>query len=277
MINTKQNKTNDVKFKNLILFFVASSSILISGFIVGGTKDYYQLALLLWCNITGVFLVYRLNDTIDQNRDLKFNIMSFIAIPLHKMVVIQFLVIVIPLAFIYLNPFILTILSISASLGILYSINFKFGAYQFRLKNVFFVKNMLIGVTWGSLILIGATNYSNPFLTPLFVFVSAQVFLGGMIRDIPDLEKDKLAKVQSFPVVLGIPATVIFMHLINVGFTAYLISTFYSTEILLLFGVSALWRTMNIFLVGKNPANRKWSQSMNLTTCVLILLMLLIL
>lgn len=266
-----------MKFKNLLLFFVASSSLIVSGFIVGNTKDLYQLGLLLWCNFTGVFLVYRLNDSIDQNRDLKFNIISFFAIPLHKLVVLQFLIVLIPLSVIYLNSFILTILSIAASLGILYSINFKIGAYQFRLKNVFLVKNLLIGLTWGSLVLIGAGSLVNPFLTLLFVFASTQVFLGGMIRDIPDLEKDKLAKVQSFPVILGVPATISFMHLVNIGVASYVMYTMFHWQIVVFFGVPTLWRSINIYLVGKSPSNREWSQYMNLFTCVIILLMLLLL
>jgi 4-hydroxybenzoate polyprenyltransferase len=270
------NTGKEVQFKNLIWFFLASNSLILSGYFVSPRLSYFQLILLIWINFTGVFLVYRLNDCIDQHRDLKFNIKSFFSYRLHQIIVALFVFGVIPLSIIFLNSFVLSLLIIGAVLGIIYSINFKIGKKEFRLKNVFLIKNLLIGIVWGSLVLLGAGTNISVAANLIFIFACVQVFIGGIIRDIPDIEKDRNSGVKSFPVKIGIPATIKLLHIVNVA-SFFVVFLKLSSLMVLgpVFGVTVLWRIRNLNLLAEEPNNRKWSQVMNLVTCVLILFMLL--
>jgi 4-hydroxybenzoate polyprenyltransferase len=242
----------------------------LAGYIISNEKDIIALLLLLWCNIFGVLLVYRLNDIIDQNKDLTFNLRHFFSYPLHVVMVLQFILVTLPLVFVYINPFVFLVLAISAPVGILYSITFVWRGVPFRLKNLFLVKNFLIGIVWGALILIGAGNFDGVFVPILFTFASVQVFIGGIIRDIPDVDKDRYAGVESLPVVLGIPNTITISQTLNLGFFSYCFFTGQPSYVLIAIAIPTVWRMVNLMLLSLDPYNSRWSQSMNLFTCVLI-------
>ena len=171
-----------------------------------------------------------------------------------------------------IDSFVFIALSIAAITGPLYSISFKIGGSIFRFKNVFIVKNLLIGLIWGSLVLIGAGQIDDALIQLIFIFASVQVFIGGIIRDIPDLEKDKQSGVKSLPVVLGIPVTILVIHLANLSLLFYCIFQKFEQPLLIFITIPTAWRAMNIYLLGLAPNNNNWSQWMNLFTCVLILL-----
>ena len=101
----------------------------------------------------------------------------------------------------------------------------------------------------------------------LFIYCSSQVFIGGVIRDIPDLKVDKGNGVNSLPVVLGVSTTIKLMHLINL---LSLVFCFFIENYFLLFLIPSTWRFLNLLLLSSSPNNLKWSQKMNLFTCVLI-------
>ncbi|GAB5417071.1 MAG: hypothetical protein Crog4KO_19370 [Crocinitomicaceae bacterium] len=259
-----------VNFKKLQGFFTASSALVLAGYFVSEEKDSIALLLLLWCNIFGVFLVYRLNDIIDQDKDLSFNLRHFFSYPIHVIMVLQFFLVTLPLVLIYVNPFVFIVLGISAIVGVLYSITFQFGDYTFRLKNIFLVKNILIGVIWGALILIGAGSFEGNVIPILFAFASTQVLIGGIIRDVPDIEKDYFAGVNSLPVIIGIPATIIFCHALNLGFMSYCFISGQPGFMLFAVSIPTIWRLINLILLARDPYEPRWSQSMNLFTCALI-------
>jgi 4-hydroxybenzoate polyprenyltransferase len=271
-LSADQHTSNTIRFKSLVWFFTASTSLLLTGFLVGGIFDICHLLILMWCNFIGVFLVYRFNDCIDQDQDLKFNLKFFFSFRVHRIVVGQFVLITIPIAIYFLNIFTLSVLAIGAIAGVLYSVNFRIGNFQFRLKNIFLVKNLLIGAIWGSLILAGAGRFDYRELVELlFLYTSLQVFIGGMIRDVPDLEKDRLAGVKSFPVVFGIRNTIIFMHIVN--FASYAITAYiYKEPALALLPLPTAWRFVNLLLLSTAPNDKRWHQIMNLSTCTLILI-----
>lgn len=261
-------------FKNLRWFLIASLSLLLSGFVLAEKEDLLQLALLVWCNVIGVFLVYRLNDCIDQHLDLKFNIKSFLSYSTHKFVFFQFIFLTIPICFYLIDFFTLMVLSISAAVGILYSINFKIGNRILRLKHIFLVKNLSIGIVWGSLILIGAGSIENKEIVALFVFVSMQVFIGGIIRDVPDVQKDEESGVRSFPVVCGIPHTITFLHLVNLSCFVVLFIGDFKFHSLLFILIVVSWRAINLIFLKRFLLNKRWSQDANLFTCLLIFILI---
>ncbi|MFN5417866.1 MAG: UbiA family prenyltransferase, partial [Flavobacteriia bacterium] len=211
---------------------------------------------------------------IDQHKHLTFNIKSFLSFPIHKFVFFQFILLVIPISFYFINFFTFFILGISAIVGVLYSISFKIGNTRFRLKNIFLVKNFLIGIIWGNLILIGAGSISNKEILTLFVFVSIQVFIGGIIRDIPDLKKDKEANVRSFPVVFGTAKTILFLQIINLSSLAVLVIGEFSFYNLIFILIVVFWRAINLVFLKRQPFRKLWSQSANLFTCLLIFILI---
>ena len=262
----------EINYKNLIWFYIASVSLLLSGFIISYNQPLLTLFTLTWCIISGLFLIYRFNDYVDQDVELKFNIYPFLALPLNLIMFLQLVFITIPITIYSIEKETLYILSLSSILGFLYSVNFQFNNRSFKLKNIFFVKNALIGIVWGSLVLIGSNNIFQRNIIPLFLYASIQVFIGGVIRDIPDLKKDKLNNVKSFPVVLGINYTIYIMHLIN--FTS-IILIFFNYNNLLIFTVFLIpffWRSCNLLLLNSHSNNLRITEWMNLFTCVLILI-----
>ena len=259
-----------ITHKNLLWFYVASVSLLLSGSIISYNHSLLKLFVLVWCNISGVFLIYRFNDFTDHESAFRFNIVRFLSTPSHLIVTLQLLFFAIPAAFLSLEKEILWILSIASILGFIYSFNFKLKNYSFKLKNIFLVKNLLIGLVWGSLVLIGSENlyYENVFF--LFVYCSLQVFIGGVIRDVPDLKMDEKNGVNSLPVVLGVANTIKLMHFIN--FISLILYLFIDNNLIffLFFLIPFFWRCFNLLLLKGSPNNLKWSQTMNLFTCVLI-------
>lgn len=274
-LNQPQAYLPRTNFKKLNLFGLASGSLLLSGFLLRPEADWKILVILIWCNLSGVFLIYRLNDCIDQDADLKFNLSYFFSYRLHQLVVGQFILLAIPAAFFYLDFFTLQILSVSALAGTIYSLSFKLNGKLFRIKNVFLLKNSLIGTVWGALILIGAGNLNPPLILSLFVFTSLQVVIGSLIRDVPDLEKDKNSGVKSLPVVLGLKPTFWFMQTANVlsVFSGFLCD--WHPLMFTLIPTIVLWRLTNIIFLQKNTKSVLWGQQVNLLTCVLIAVIIL--
>ena len=249
--------------------------MLATGFLLNQKQDPLNFAILIWANITGVFLVYRLNDCVDQREDLKFNLKHFFSYKLHLVAVGQLTLITIPLAFYFLSEFSLLILSISAVLGMLYSLSFGRGEKQFRIKNLFFIKNLMIGSVWGALVLIGAGEYNDQILA-FFIFSSAQVFVGSMVRDVPDLDKDSAAGVKSFPVIIGVGSTFVVMHAVNLTSIGAAAFSNWNENVLIVMFVSTIWRMVGLYFLTKNHNSRFWSQTANLLTCVLIPIILMI-
>ncbi|MEX1002401.1 MAG: UbiA family prenyltransferase [Crocinitomicaceae bacterium] len=258
---------------------MASASLLISGWLLSADHDWKTLAFLLYCNLSGVFLVYRLNDCVDQNSRLTFNLKQFFSYPLHRFVVIQFVVIAIPLAILWLNDFRITVLAVSAIVGVLYSLSFQWGQKQYRIKNIFILKNLLIGAAWGALVLIGSGHLQSDFVRCLFIFCTLQVIIGSVIRDVPDVEKDHLNRVKSLPVVIGEKRTLFLMQLLNLFSFLSLILIDWKPGWLIAFTAVIIWRTINLFQLSaaKGAAQKYWSQTFNLLCCVLIFFAILIL
>lgn len=274
-MNQAQAYLPRTNFKKLNLFVLASGSLLLSGYLLRSEPDWKILTILLWCNLSGVFLIYRLNDCIDQDADLKLNLSYFFSYRLHQFVVAQFIVLTIPAALFYLDLFTLKILAASALAGTIYSLSFKLNGKLFRIKNVFLLKNSLIGIVWGALILIGAGELKHPALLSLFVFTSVQVMIGSLIRDVPDLEKDKISGVKSLPVVLGLKPTFWFMHAANLLSVLSGFLCEWNPMMIVIIASIFIWRLVNIIFLQRNATSILWGQRVNLMTCVLIAVIIL--
>lgn len=274
--NSAVDVSENVQYKPLYLFFLAANSLLLSGYILNEFSNVYQLLFIQWCGICGIFFIYRLNDFIDQTHDFRFHLKRFLSSKLHAFFVFQLLLITLPFSFYFLSSTQLALLTLICLLGIIYSLSFSIGSRSYRIKNMFFLKNVFIGFSWGCLILVGADSVSNSLVLGLFVFTCAQVTIGSIIRDIPDIEKDRTFMVKSVPVSLGIPLTLTILHILNIlslgiGFIIKANNNF----VMLMF-IVVVWRTICLVSIRQNTSSKLWLQTFNLLTCFLIFLILLI-
>ena len=257
----------------LMRFAFASAALILCGFFLQSNKSVLILTALLLCNFSGVFIIYRLNDCMNPNENLLTNLKLFVQTPFHLILSLVFIGLVIPFAFLTLNSTSLLMLIFSAMLGVFYTITLKLNQQGIRLKNIFLIKNILIGIGWGNLIIIGAGAFSPKFILNLYIFVVIQVFIGSMIRDVVDTEQDIRLNIKSFPVVMGVSNTIKFMHILNIVTGCIFALTFRYEGIALVVIVSTIWRTINIFFLAKDLNSNFWSQSGNLFTCLVILIM----
>ncbi len=263
-------ETQKIFFKKLSLFFVTALSLLFAGVFSNTTINYAQLSILFVSSLCGVFIIYRVNDLIDHNQQLKFKTKQFLQYKEHVIVAI-ILILTIPLALIYLSSFSFLALALTAILGVGYSVTLSILGREYRLKNIFLLKNISIGLAWGMLILIGAGTIQSNYIIALFGLATLQVFIGSMIRDIPDIEKDKSEGVQSMPAVIGIRNTILVMHIANISSVFLLLINNAPLFRFVLFSVM-IWRFFNLFLLSRNPYSFLWSQTINLLTCTIFLL-----
>ncbi|MES2593099.1 MAG: UbiA family prenyltransferase [Bacteroidota bacterium] len=268
--------STEIKLKPLYLFFVAANSLLLAGNILINTVNIPQLILLQWCGISGIFLIYRFNDFIDQTHDFKFNIRRFLSIKLHIIILGQLFLITLPAAFYLLSAFHILILIIICILGILYSLTFPYNGRNYRVKNIFLVKNIFIGFAWGSLILVGAGVFANDLISGLFIFTSIQVTIGSIIRDIPDIARDKTDNVKSLPVIFGTEKTLNLLHILNALSLLAGCLMEKSNAFLLLMLITISWRAFSLVKIQNNHHSRLWTQTFNLLTCFLILVIILV-
>lgn len=260
------------RYKKLTWFFIAAASVVGSGCVLMHHFNYTELLVILWCTVGGTFLIYRINDYIDTEHAFRFNVRAFLKEKRHMIIVAHLFLIAFPVAFFTITPFSFIVLASVAALGVFYSITFPLGAFQFRLKNVFLLKNISIGIAWGSLVLVGAGKLLVPDVVALFLFTSIQVAIGSMIRDIPDLEKDREAGAKTFPVLYGGKATMRFLFLANILSAAVLVYPRITKGIIGVIAITVLWRTVNLLKLNRNINDRLWGQTLNLFTCTIIFL-----
>jgi len=263
--------------KKYLWFFAASSALVVTGYLISDALSFGAFLLLLWINLVGVFLIYRINDCFAQYGKFISNVVDFLRHPLHLILTLQLIVVVMPLSILLLPKPVLYILNVMALMGILYCSNVRLFGTQFRFKDILFVKNIMIGSAWGALVLIGGAVSHDSLLLIFFLIASIQVTIGGIIRDIPDIDFDRSKGVRTLPVVFGLKKTMRFLNLLNASIL--LLPVFFGGEsgVWLFSIIVAGWRLTNLGLLERNVKVVFFSQWMNLFTCVIFLIATLIL
>lgn len=261
---------SEVYFKPLLYFYLGAISLLATGLAINPIFKWADAFFLIWSTITGIFLTYRFNDFIDQSEGFKFDLAKFLKEKSHIFAIVQFLILMLPLAVQYLSTMRIITLGVMFVLGLAYSVNLEFKNFKFRIKHIFLLKNILIGLCWAGLIAVGANNLNEDLTIALVCFTTIQVFIGSSIRDLNDIEKDSEEYVHSIPVVLGPHKSFILYHLLNLSsfFVFYLLYP----QTLNLIGalIATLWRMLLLVKIQQRPNNRLWSQRLNLLTCSVI-------
>ncbi|MFY0688763.1 MAG: UbiA family prenyltransferase [Cyclobacteriaceae bacterium] len=254
-----------------ILFYLAASALILSGAVFNQSySSEIWIALSVICTI-GTYIIYNLNSIMKQTGVLNYQSAQQ---GIDKYFTGLGVLICISIAIKYLNNFQWVCLFVIAIMGIAYSYKWNPQSKNpFMLKKVFFIKNLIIGIGWGLLVLVGYGNLEMEIVNWVTVFASLQVIVGSIMRDVKDKERDILLGYKTLPVVLGIPQTIWICHLINLtSITPFLLLS--PATLSLYLGVIILWRSAILEGVRIKGSNNLFTQKLNLISCVLILIMI---
>ena len=265
---------NVIKLKRLMLFFFASVSLLICGSLLNGNVSRDIIIIMVAGVLCGVVLLYDARD-IDREAGFFKRTKQFFS---YKSLAFFFLLLIalIPFAYLSLSHLSFFLFAFSGSLGILYSLSFKKNDMIFKLKNVLIIKNLLIGLAWGLLVIIGAGDLENQFSIIISIFAIVQVFLGSIIRDLSDRELDASRGVNSIPVIFGENRTILIMHIINIASLFILFFPQSNLNLMIFLLIIVAWRFFNLIGIKGNTHSVFWGQTVNLFTCCLFLIIALI-
>ena len=254
------------------MFLAGVLSLIFGGIIIGEHFESKQFIILSISGLSGVMLLY--NDKNHLPNENWFNVLAWFLKRKSNVLFIVTSLILIPFSLLHLSILSFALLSFTVIIGVMYSLNFKIGNTEFKLKNILFLKNILIGLGWGSLVTIGAGRFAEDQVIFLTIFMILQVFLGSIIRDLPDVKSDIKNGVKSIPVVFGISNSIWIMHIINLSALLLLIDT--SFELRLVIIILVTWRFINLLLIKLIGINKHLIQTFNLATCYLFFIILLL-
>lgn len=177
------------------------------------------------------------------------------------------------LAFPYLTFFQWSVIGLIAFLSALYQVQIPFVKLQFEFKKRLLVKNILIGLSWAALIPLGAGHFTAPEIQFLFWFMAVQVGYGSVIRDITDIAHDKKHQLQTLPIIYGVSKTIRILQLVN--WSSFLLALYfaYDSELRWIYAVAFLvigYKSLLLYKVKQNPTAKRWTQYLNISTCMLI-------
>ncbi len=258
------------KINSLVLFFFASISLLISGKLINNSFSFESLLIETLLVLCGIFLIYNFIN-FEKTTCFSSKIKHFLSYKT-QLIFCLLLIILIPLAYIKLSNFSFFIFAFSAFLGVIYSFPIQLKNKVLKLKDVFFLKNLLIGIAWGALVLVGAGSLENNLAIYISIFASIQVFIGSVIRDLRDVECDTNNNTRTFPVVFGVKNTLIILNLTNLSSILIYLFSDYNPKLLVFFSIIIFWRLITLLNLKGNIDSVFWGQTANLFTCCLFLI-----
>ena len=268
------NKEKRFQLKPIHLFLIAANSLLFSGFLFNLNQSILQFLFLFLSCSSGVYIIYKLIYLFDFSSGFIENKRNLMKTKRNWLFVISFAFLVIPLSIYTLSFFQIGLFISISFLGVLYSFPIRTNKKILKVKNVFILKNILIGACWGCLVLIGANDYESKEVLELALFCSLQVFIGSVIRDVPDLLLDSKKGAYTLPVVLGVSKTIGFIHIVNL-ISVFLLIYLNPSFSVIIFVVS-IFRLFTLIQIKRNEHLKMWTQTANLSTCFLIFLLQLI-
>lgn len=153
-------------------------------------------------------------------------------------------------------------------LGFSYSYPINTSSGVFRLKSLTGIKSAWIGVGWALLVYLGAGTFEMDYAHWAAAFVSLQVMAGSVLRDLDDLEEDRISGTRTLPLVLGENATYAFLHALNLS--SGLMLFFMPLPWALWWLIVLAWRAVNLEWLRLGSPGRYATQYMNLATCGVI-------
>ncbi|WP_406660416.1 UbiA family prenyltransferase [Methanolobus sp. ZRKC3] len=195
--------------ENLATLNLLKSSVLVS--ISGALRIHIAFLLLhissifLHCFAGGliIYSVYTLDRAMDAEEDSVNR--SELKGASNKIALLLSLICFIIGATILASSGMLLIAFIPLITGYLYTKGLDLGRFKLRLKGGMGIKNLVVGITWGSFIAGIAGYYSASILATLlvFIFFGTKLFVNSAIYDFKDIKGDTLAGINTLPVSLG--------------------------------------------------------------------------
>ena len=253
-------------WSSLILLNLAAVALTLAGYSYRNEADFNTVGLLIIGTIVLTSFVYFFNDVIDNFKNynwFRLFIGSRFGLSLLAFVAFQF----VHLSFfegVSLSSYYLIL-----AIGLSYSFKIPLGLGPVRFKNYYYLKNFFIALGWSLLLFYGHGQWNNYEFQLLALFVFFQVFIGSSIRDIADIESDSQDGVNTLPVRLGIPATLMRLHFVNFISCIVILLDGLDSELVWMIPVVA-WRILNLETIRKRPTAQFNLQFVNLFTCVLI-------
>jgi 4-hydroxybenzoate polyprenyltransferase len=228
------------------------------------------MLLILWLGICGTILIY--DNPAASARFSQMNKLSLI----QWLFLLQFILITLPLSILYVSNFRLAVLIGICFLGWLYSKSFDINGNTFRVKDTLFIKNIFIGLGWGLLVIVGAGTADNKMIMAVFLFTSLQISVGSIIRDISDVENDTRTGMRTMPIVFGIHKTITILQVLNLltFFPPLLIKQNWYLVIFMLTIIT--WKWIVLMKVKTTHQSSLWTQTLNILTCSLIFIFILV-
>jgi len=246
-----------------LLFLIAAISLVLSGIVLIQPTSFARALMSVYIAMLGTWLLYG------------FDFRDPFKSGWQRIFVLQ-LVLTLVLGFYFLNAFQIGLLFAMALLSVMYQFNLPFITHRFHLKRFLLVKNVLIGFSWAALVPFGAHTFDDTAVQFLFWFVAIQVGYGSIIRDISDIDHDAKQQLRTLPIYLGVPKTLLFLHLINilslllcllfVGFDPF--SWLFQLSFVVVF-----YKALILLQVQLNHRNLIWTQYLNILTCLLIFIL----
>lgn len=195
--------------KSMRYLMLAALCVTWTGFTFNSQTNILNFFIATLTTMVLVLFVYGLDDVMDS--EVNF---SYFKNPAVRWLGISSLLAIAATYFtLGLTSFVSALLILA--IGTLYSFRHDRDHFNIRLKSFFILKNFLIGVGWGLLVLVGSNHFSIESVFITFLFFTLQVTIGSVIRDMDDIEEDRKNKIPTFPIVLGIKNTMFALHGIN--------------------------------------------------------------
>jgi 4-hydroxybenzoate polyprenyltransferase len=264
------------KRKNLFPLLLAGLCLMGGGHLLADEQNWVQFSILALVIACGVVIIYGFNDLKDLPFKHENNRKYLTKSPSYMFTLWLFVVVCIPFGLVVLSYFQISIIVMIGLLGTLYSMNVEIGSILFHMKKVPFLKNLIIGICWGALMLLGFGEMDSFEVKILFVFISLQISLGSAIRDIADLEEDRALNVRTVPVILGIQKQLWLSHIFNATTLAGLIFVPVGSLVYLVLISFVGFRFIHLLLLKRGFGNTLLTQQVNIGFCYLLFVMLLI-
>ncbi len=156
------------------------------------------------------------------------------------------------------------------ALGLSYAYPLPWKTRVLRLKDVTGLKSAWIGIGWALLVYLGAGDFHHLQAHWVASFVALQVMAGSVLRDLDDMDEDRLAGTRTLPLALGEGPTYLLLHALNLSSGIML----FTMPVAFAFGwfFVIAWRAANLEWLRLSEPGRFATQYMNLATCGLIFL-----
>lgn len=180
----------------------------------------------------------------------------------------------------FLSTFQYVVIGLIAFFSMLYQVQIPLLKIRFKLKKIVLIKNCLIGLSWAALIPLGAGQFEAPEIQFLFWFMAVQVGYGSIIRDISDLDHDRKQQLRTLPLLIGVSNTIWVLQLINLS--SFLLAYYFAkqTQLQWIYEVAFVvlaYKSFLLFKVQQDQHAKRWTQYLNISTCMLIFVLTLLL